>query len=101
MVFKTMSTDPDSTLVVDVRNPVERIPPRMPGSVWMPEEKIEARLDELPREKPIVLYCWDVWYGLTSSAAAPLLDAGYEVRELHGGVKAWPSLRQPVDDLGQ
>ena len=32
----------------------------MPGSVWIPDEEIQARMDELPRDKPIVLYCWDV-----------------------------------------
>lgn len=96
---KTMTTDPDSIVVVDVRNPVESFPSRIPGSIWIPEEEIEARMDELPRGKLIVLYCWDVWCGLASLAAVPLLDAGYDVKELHGGVNAWRTLRQPMDPV--
>ena len=98
-VYKTMENDPDSILVVDVRNPVAPIPSRISGSIWIPEEELETRMSELPRDKPIVLYCWDVWCGLASEAAVPLLNAGYNVRELHGGVKAWQLLRQPMDKL--
>lgn len=98
-VYKTMENDPDSILVVDVRNPVAPIPSRISGSIWIPEEELETRMSELPHDKAIVLYCWDVWCGLASEAAVPLLNAGYDVRELHGGVKAWQLLRQPMDKL--
>jgi rhodanese-related sulfurtransferase len=96
-VYKTMETDPDSICLVDVRNPVAPIPSRIPGSIWIPEEEVEGRMSELPRDKPIVLYCWDIFCGLASLAAVPLLNAGYDVRELHGGIKGWLVLRQPVD----
>jgi len=98
-VYKTMETDPDSIFVVDVRNPVGLISSRISGSIWIPENEIEARISELPTDTPIVLYCWDVWCGLASQAAIPLLNAGYDARELHGGVKAWRALRQPMREL--
>lgn len=97
--YNRMAADPDSIVIVDVRNPVAPIPTRISGSVWIPEAEIEARMDELPRGKPIVLYCWSAWCGLASSAAVPLLDAGFDVTEMYGGIEAWRSLRQPIDDV--
>jgi rhodanese-related sulfurtransferase len=97
--YKTMTSDPDSIVVVDVRNPVGPIPTRIPGSIWIPQNEIEARMGELPRDKPIVLCCWEAWCGLAASAAVPLLDAGYDVKEMHGGISGWRFLRQPLDTL--
>jgi rhodanese-related sulfurtransferase len=98
-VYNKQVSDPDNILVVDVRNPLAPITSRISGSIWIPEEEIEARMSELPQDKLIVLYCWDVWCGLASEAAVHLLNAGYNVKELHGGVKAWMLLRQPMDKL--
>ncbi len=98
-VYKAMKNDPESMLLVDVRNPVAPIPSRITGSIWIPKEELETRMSELPFDKPIIVYCWDVWCGLASEAAVPLLDAGYNVRELHGGIKAWQLLRLPLDKL--
>jgi rhodanese-related sulfurtransferase len=98
-VYKTMENDPDSIFVVDVRNPVAPIPSCISGSIWIPENELEQRMSEFPFDKLIVVYCWDVWCGLASEAAVPLLKAGYNVKELHGGVKAWQLLRQPMDHL--
>lgn len=48
-----------------------------------------------PKEKLIVLYCWDGWRSLAATAALALLQNGYRVKELHGGVAAWQSLDLP------
>lgn len=98
-VYNTLMVSPDSIILIDVRNPVAEIPSRITGSVWIPEQDIKDRMTELSKDKLIVLYCWDTWCSLATSAAIPLLDAGYDVKELNGGIKAWRTLRQPVDDL--
>jgi len=80
--------------VVDVRNPVGPIPTTIKGAVWIPEREIAHRL-ELPRDRTIVLVCWDVWCSLATSAAIPLLENGFVAKELNGGIKAWQTLHLP------
>lgn len=57
-------------------------------------------IDRLPKDKLIVLYCWDTWCGLTTSAALVLLEHGYRVKELSGGVAAWQVLHLPQESVG-
>lgn len=85
--------------VVDVRNPVAPIPTIIKGAVWIPEREIACRLDELPRNRTIVLVCWDVWCSLATSAAIPLLENGFVAKELNGGIKAWQTLHLPEVSL--
>ena len=83
-------------IVVDVRiGPPDLLKTKIPGALELPEPSVAARWVELPREKLIVLYCWDTWCGLATSAALVLLDKGYQVKELYGGTKAWKTLRLP------
>jgi rhodanese-related sulfurtransferase len=55
----------------------------------------------LPKDKLLVLYCWDTWCSLATSAAVVLIDHGYRVKELYGGVKAWKTLRLPETVLDE
>lgn len=82
-------------LIVDVRNPSPIITTRIPGAKWLPEKETAAKMGELPKDKLLVLYCWDTWCSLATSAAVVLIDHGYRVKELYGGVKAWKSLHLP------
>jgi rhodanese-related sulfurtransferase len=87
-------------VVVDVRiGPPELLKTKIPGAIEMPAPSVAARWAELPREKLIVLYCWDTWCSLATSVALVLLDKGYRVKELHGGTKAWKTLRLPEEPV--
>jgi rhodanese-related sulfurtransferase len=86
-------------VLVDVRPPGPQVTWRIPGSVAIPETAIAARLSELPKDKLIVLYCWDTWCSLATTAALVLLEHGYRVKELYGGVAAWQALRMPEEPL--
>lgn len=44
-------------VIVDVRSSDSYAKSHIKGSISIPEEEIEARADELPRDKDIVLYC--------------------------------------------
>jgi rhodanese-related sulfurtransferase len=87
--------------IVDVRNPSPLITTRIPGAKWLPEKEMAARIGELPKDKLLVLYCWDTWCSLATSAAVVLIDHGYSVKELWGGVKAWKTLRLPETVLDE
>ena len=87
-------------VLVDVRKAVPPPPTRIPGSIWIPENEIAQRAGELPKDKLLVLYCWDTWCSLATSAAVVLIDLGYRVKELYGGVAAWKALRLPEVETG-
>ena len=94
------SGDQDFVLV-DVRLPGPMRTWQIPGSLAIPVTQIGERLNELPRDKTIVLYCWDTWCSLATTAAVVLLDHGYRVKELFGGVAAWQALHLPEEQTGE
>jgi len=85
---------------VDVRNAdpedMERI---IPGAVHIPEAEIRNRLAELPRDKTIIVYTWDDWCNLAALASIVLLENGFRVMELRGGIAAWRALGFPTAKL--
>jgi len=56
--------------VVDVRTPAEYQGGAYPGAVNIPLQVLPARLGEIPRDRPVVIYCAS---GARSAAAALLL----------------------------
>jgi len=101
-VFAALNSKSGRICVVDVRNgPAELIRDRVIYALQIPQNQILERLDRLPKDRPLVLYCWDTWCSLAAQAAVPLLERGYDVREMAGGMKGWKTLRfptEPVDD---
>jgi rhodanese-related sulfurtransferase len=80
---------PDAPYVLDVRTPNEWQQRHIDGSVNIPLNKLAVRLNELPRNRPIVVHCAG---GYRSSIAGSLLQsAGFaRLAELSGGLAAWP-----------
>lgn len=87
-------TAPDSFVMVDVRRGPK--PSIIPGAIMIPQDEIELRMCELPKEKLLVLYCWETWCSLAAKAAVPLLQAGFTVKEMYGGIAAWEAMGFPV-----
>ena len=86
-------------VLVDVRKSRPFSPPtRIPNSIWIPEDELESRIGELPKDKELILYCWDTWCSLATSAAVLLFNNGYKAKELYGGVAAWTALKLPLDN---
>jgi len=84
-----------TTLAIDVRGPGERAQKYVEGSVPIPLNHLQARLQEIPRDRPLVVYCAG---GYRSSIAASLLQKnGFtDVSEIAGGISAWETARLPV-----
>ncbi|HEX4653574.1 MAG TPA: molybdopterin-synthase adenylyltransferase MoeB [Candidatus Udaeobacter sp.] len=74
--------------LIDVREPFEYELARIQGSRLIPLREIPERVDELPREKPIVVHCHS---GQRSAQAVRLLQQrGFTtVYNLDGGIDAW------------
>lgn len=80
-------------VLVDVRIlPTDKPIDQIPEAIRIPANEIGNRMCDLPKDKLIVLYCWDTWCSLATKAAIPLLEEGFRVKELHGGVAAWRAL---------
>ena len=82
-------------LAVDVRAPREREQKHIGGSVGMPLNHLVENLKDLPKDRPLLVYCAG---GYRSSIAASLLKAsGFDsVCEIAGGLAAWESANLPV-----
>jgi adenylyltransferase/sulfurtransferase len=74
--------------LLDVRNPDELKEHGMiAGAVNIPIDQLEARLSEVPKDKPIVTYC--MAGGRASRAAELLRSNGYDQPIESGGITAW------------
>lgn len=83
---------PESVILVDVRIGAKAQEERIPGSWEIPLNQLEERINEFPKDKTIILYCWDTWCTLAAKAAIPLLHKGYDAKELYGGIAAWKKI---------
>jgi hydroxyacylglutathione hydrolase len=78
--------------VLDVRTAREWEEKRIPESHNVPLARLSERLDELPRERPIIVHCASGYRA--AIAASLLLAAGFDdVSELVGGIAGWESSR--------
>jgi rhodanese-related sulfurtransferase len=94
-----LDRDTRDIVLVDVRHPSPDLTWRIPGSLAIPATTISGHLSEISKDKLIVPYCWDTWCSLATTAAIILLEHGYRVKELYGGVAAWQSLHLPEEQL--
>jgi rhodanese-related sulfurtransferase len=87
----------DAPLLLDVREPWEHAIGALPGARLIPMDELPARLDELPPDRDIVVYCH---HGLRSAEVVAWLRAQeIPAVNLRGGIDAWavavdPTLRR-------
>lgn len=91
----TSDFDTRDHLLVDVRTVAEFNEGHIEGAINIPVEELDQRLDELPQDETIVVYCRS---GNRSADAADMLDeAGYSsVYDIDGGVIAWSADNLPL-----
>jgi NADPH-dependent 2,4-dienoyl-CoA reductase/sulfur reductase-like enzyme/rhodanese-related sulfurtransferase len=81
--------------LVDVRTATEVSAGTIPGALHADVDGLRARLDGLPRDKELLLFCQS---GLRSYVAARLLtQRGYRARHLSGGYKRYLMWRGTAD----
>ena len=80
----------DKALVVDVRSPEQYEKEHIPGAVNLPLDQLEEKLDQLPRDKPIVVYCGSSRCTASLKAARLLSEKGFtNVYRYVGGLADW------------
>jgi len=96
--MQSVKSEPDKFQVVDVRNaPPHIMKQKIAGASHIPLMQLSDRLGELPKDKTIVVYCWDTWCNMAAKAAIIMLENGYDVLELSGGIAAWTTMNFPVE----
>lgn len=81
-------------ILIDVRTPEEFVGGHIPGAVNISVDQLAQRLSEIPKDKPVVLYCRS---GNRSNQAAQILErAGYSQIYDLGGIITWAQQGYPI-----
>lgn len=79
--------DADPDFIVDVRTPAEFSAGAVPGAVNIPLDDLRERLDELPKDRRIAVYCKVGIRGYLGTRI--LLQNNFNARNLSGGYTTW------------
>ena len=84
----TLLWSEEAPLVLDVRTAEEWQKSRLPGSINIPLDELEDRLNELPHDRAIVIVCAS---GFRSAIAVGILErtSFRSISNLSGGLAAW------------
>ena len=88
-VYRLLNIENDNYIFLDVRTPQEYEEERIPGFDLIPLERLRQRIDEIARDKKIILACES---GKRSYQASLILKANHftDVYVLEGGLRMWP-----------
>jgi rhodanese-related sulfurtransferase len=82
--------------LLDVREPWEYVAGHVPEAQLIPLGELEARVNEVPRDRPVLAICHSGQRSL--AAAGYLLQLGYTaVSNVDGGTAAWIERGYPVE----
>jgi rhodanese-related sulfurtransferase len=79
-------------IIIDVRSVTARAlePRSIPGALHVPLQEAGRHLQDLPRDRDIILYCSCPSEASAARVAKLLMNHGFaKVRPLHGGLDAW------------
>ncbi|MGH7268265.1 MAG: rhodanese-like domain-containing protein [Candidatus Rokuibacteriota bacterium] len=92
--LKTRIAEDDGPALLDVREPWEHDLCALPGSVLIPMEELEHRVEELDPAREVVVYCH---HGIRSAAVVQWLRAQeIPAVNLRGGIDAWAARVDPA-----
>jgi rhodanese-related sulfurtransferase len=87
-------------LLLDVREDDEWHAGHVPGATHLPMGQVGDRLGEIPSDRTVVCVCRVG--GRSGSVAGALAGAGFDVRNMAGGMLAWERAGLPVTtDTGE
>jgi hydroxyacylglutathione hydrolase len=90
--------DPAAATILDVRGAAEFSGARVPGAINIAHTRLATRLADLPKDKPVTLYCRS---GNRAAAAASFLEReGYDVLYVDGLFAEWPGWQAENVEVG-
>jgi membrane protein DedA with SNARE-associated domain/rhodanese-related sulfurtransferase len=87
-------------VIIDVRSVTARAlePCWIPGALHVPLDDLTKHIQELPRDRDVILYCTCPSEASAARVARILMNHGFKrVRPLHGGLDAWIEAGYAVD----
>ncbi|WP_102691661.1 rhodanese-like domain-containing protein [Rummeliibacillus pycnus] len=98
--LQAKKTNPDNYILIDVRNGTPELKKeKINGAIEIPQSELLNHLSEIPKDKEIIVYCWDVWCNTAAKVAIVLLEHGFSVKELSGGIASWKTMNLPTTSL--
>lgn len=86
-------------VLLDVRRKIdfEAAPMKIGNAVWRDPEKADDWRQDVPQDRPVVVYC--ARGGSVSQSIANRLQQSHpDAKFLQGGIKAWVDLGEPVEE---
>lgn len=84
-------------VVIDVRPEAEYRAGHLPYARSLPLRELKQRLDELPKDKPIVAYCRGPFCLMAPQAVQMLQASGFRAARLEDGVAEWRARGLPLE----
>jgi rhodanese-related sulfurtransferase len=84
-------------IVLDVRPEREYRAGHILGARSIPIERLEAYVEEIPKDREVVAYCRGPYCVFSDEAVAFLRSRGYRARRLQEGLPDWRAAGMPVE----
>lgn len=90
-----MMKEDKNIYILDVRTPLEvKSEGKIPNSNLIPLHELSKKVNQIPKDKKIIVYCRN---GIRSITASRILSSlGYKVYNLNGGIVKWRKEGLPV-----
>lgn len=97
ITWRQLQAERDKVMLIDTRTPEEYAFGTIPGAINIPVDDLRQRLDEVPDNRPVVVFCA---VGLRGYLAQRILAGhGYtQVRNLSGGYRTWSAATAPLPE---
>ena len=94
--IETIETAPPNAVLLDVREPEEFARGHVRGALNLPQSDLATRLNEIPKDRPILTICQS---GKRSLRSAQFLhqQGWHDVATVTGGTSAWRDSGRPVE----
>lgn len=84
-------------VLVDLRPDEEYEAGRVPHARSIPSAELEARLNELPKDREVVAYCRGPYCVAAIESVRRLRDAGFDARRMREGIAEWKAAGLPIE----
>jgi tRNA(Ile)-lysidine synthase TilS/MesJ/rhodanese-related sulfurtransferase len=81
--------------IIDLRKPADFEKESIPGAVNIYSEEFYDRMEEIPKDKPVYLFCYVGQ--ISEELTEELVDSGYEAYSIEGGYRSY--LRFKINEL--